>query len=63
MPEKRGNYMTVSMFVDVGHGENKVYWRSERGILIFMNKSSIYWYSKKQPPVETSTFGAELCAI
>ena len=32
------------------------------GILIFINKAPIQWYSKRQASVEASTFGAEFCA-
>ena len=28
-----------------------------------MNKAHIHWYSKQQPSVEASTFGAEFCAL
>ena len=37
--------------------------RSQTGILIFLNKAQIHWYSKKQSTVESSTFGAEFCAL
>ena len=32
-------------------------------IIIFCNKAPIYWYSKQQPGVESSTFGAEFYAL
>lgn len=28
-----------------------------------MNKAPIHWYIKKQPSIETSSFGTKLCAI
>ena len=31
--------------------------------MIFVNKSPIHWYSKRQATVEASTFGAEFCAM
>ena len=62
MPDVRGNYMTVSCFVDANHSENKVDRRSQTGTLIFINRTPINCYSKQQPPVEASTFGAEFCA-
>ncbi len=37
--------------------------RSKTGILIFLNRTPIIWYSKAQNTVETSTFGAELTAM
>ena len=63
MPEPRGLSVSLSMFVDASHAGNKKHRRSQTGILIFMNKAPIHWYSKRQPNVETSTFGAEFCAL
>ena len=63
MPEARGLAMSLSMFVDASHAGNKVDRRSQTGVLIFLNKAPIHWYSKRQPSVETSTFGAEFCAM
>ena len=37
--------------------------RSQTGILIFINGTPINFYSKEQPPVKASTFGAEFCAM
>ena len=31
--------------------------------MIFINKAPIHWLSKRQATVETSTFGAEFCAM
>jgi hypothetical protein len=33
------------------------------GIILFLNRAPIVWYSKKQNTVETSTFGAEFVAL
>ena len=63
MPSPRGNPVSLFVFVDADHGGNKVNRRSQSGILIFMNRAPIVWYSKRQPSVETSTFGSEFCAM
>ena len=63
MPEARGLSVSISMFVDASHGGNMKDRRSQTGVLIFISKAPINWYSKKQPSVETSTFGTELCEI
>ena len=63
MPEARGNPVTISCFVDANHAGNTKDRRSQTGILIFMNKAPIHWYSKRQTTVESSTFGAEFCAM
>jgi len=62
-PEARGLPVSVSMFVDASHAGNRKDRRSQTGVLIFINKSPTHWYSKRQPSVETSTFGAEFCAM
>ena len=63
MPEARGLPVEITVFVDADHGGNKTNRRSQTGVLIFMNKAPIHWFSKRQPSVETSTFGAEFCAM
>jgi hypothetical protein len=50
-------------FVDSDHAGNLATRRSHTGILIFLNKSPILWYSKKQNTVESSTFGSEFVAL
>ena len=63
MPEPRGTHVTTSSFVDANLAGNKVNRKSMTGILIFLNRAPIHHYSKKQPTIETSTFGAEFCAM
>ena len=62
-PEPRGNVVTTHCFVDADHAGNRVTRRSQTGILIFVNRSPIIWYSKRQNTVETSTFGSEFVAM
>ena len=63
MPETRVHNVVVTCFVDANHGRNLKDRKIQTGVLIFVNKSSIHWYSKSQTNVEASTFGPELCAI
>ena len=63
MPPSRGHSVNINIFVDADHAGNRTTRRSQTGILVFMNRSPIHWYSKKQPTVETSTFGSEFCAM
>ena len=62
-PSPRGRSVDSTMFVDASHANDKKSRRSHTGILIFLNKAPIHWYSKKQPTVEVSTFGAEFVAM
>jgi hypothetical protein len=63
MPEPRGLDISMSCFVDANHAGNVKNRRSQTGVLIFINKAPIHWYSKRQATVESSTFGAEFCAM
>ena len=63
IPKPRGKPVNISMFVDANHAGNTLDRRSQSGILFFVNRTPIHWYSKKQPYVETSTFGSEFCAM
>jgi hypothetical protein len=37
--------------------------RSRSGYLVYLNGALITWYSKRQPSVESSVFGAEFVAL
>ena len=62
-PESHGNVVSTHCFVDADHAGNLVTRRSQTGILIFVNRAPIIWYSKRQNTVETSTFGSEFVAM
>jgi len=63
MPEPRGRAAEIHCFVDADHAGDTVTRRSHTGILLFVNRAPIIWYSKKQNTVETSTFGSEFIAM
>ena len=63
VPEVRGNGVVTTVFVDADHAGCKATRRSHTGVLIYVNKAPILWYSKRQNTVETSTFGSEFCAM
>jgi len=58
-----GNVVATHCFVDADHAGNLVTRRSQSGILLFVNRAPIIWYSKRQNMVETSTFGSEFVAL
>jgi hypothetical protein len=62
-PEPRGKEVDMICFVDADHAGDQVTRRSRSGILIYLNRSPILWYSKKQNTIETSTFGSEFVAL
>ena len=62
-PEPRGKEVELRMFVDSDHAGDKLTRRSRTGFIIYMNMAPIQWFSKKQPTIETSVFGAEFVAL
>jgi hypothetical protein len=63
LPEARGEAVTTTCFVDADHAGCQVTRRSHSGILLFLQKAPIIWYSKRQNTVESSTFGSEFVAM
>lgn len=55
--------MTMSCFVDADHAGCRETRRSHTGIIIFLQRTPIIWYSKRQNTVESSTFGSEFVAM
>jgi hypothetical protein len=62
-PEPRGKHVTTTCFVDADHAGCLATRRSHTGVLIFVNRAPVSWYSKRQNTVETSTFGSEIVAL
>ena len=62
-PEPRGNAVSTHCFVDADHAGNRVTRRSQSGILLFIIRAPILWFSKRQNTVEASTFGSEFVAM
>jgi hypothetical protein len=62
-PKPHGNVVSTHCFVDADHVGNCITHCSQTGILIFINRALIIWYSKRQNTVETSTFGSKFVAM
>ncbi len=62
-PPPRGMPIQINVFVDADHASNKITRRSQTGILMYLNKAPILWYSKAQKTVESSTFGSEFVSL
>lgn len=62
-PEPLGQGIVMSAWVDSDHAGDKVTRRSRTGFLVYLQSSLVYWFSKKQGSVETSSFGSEFVAI
>ena len=62
-PEARGKSVSTTCFVDADHAGCQVTRRSHSGVILFVNRAPITWFSKRQNTVETSTFGSEFVAM
>jgi Reverse transcriptase (RNA-dependent DNA polymerase) len=62
-PEAYGNSVEIVCFVDADHAGDLLTRRSRTGVLIYLNRAPVIWYSKRQNSVETSTFGSEFMAL
>jgi hypothetical protein len=62
-PEALYDELTVSIFFDSDHAHDKKTGRSISGIIVFVGRTPIIWKSKRQGAIQTSTYGAEFCAM
>jgi hypothetical protein len=57
-PVPRGNEVDLRFFVDSDHAGEQLTMRSRTGFVIYLSMAPILWFSKRQPTVESSVFGA-----
>ena len=57
-----GKHVTLSHYVDANLYHDMLAGQSVTGVIHFVNKCPIDWYSKKQSTVETATFGSKSSA-
>ena len=62
MPKPLRKSVRITYYVDADHAHCKMTRRSVTGIILFINNMPIYWISKKQSTIETSTHRSELVA-
>jgi hypothetical protein len=63
LPKALIDEMEITVFVDSDHAHDKVSRRSITGITIFVGRTPVVYSSKRQGAIETSTYGAEFCAM
>ena len=63
MPEPRGQGFTMHVKVNADHALDTITRCSRMGVLVYLNCAPIYWRSKKQNYVESSSFGSEFIAL
>jgi len=50
-------------YVDSDHAGDSTNRRSRTGFIVYLNSSPIYYHSKKQTSLETSSFGSDFIAL
>ena len=63
MPQPRGAGFITRAKVDADHAADTITRRSRTGFIVYANCAPIFWYSKKQNSVESSSFGSEFMAM
>jgi hypothetical protein len=53
----------LRLFFDFDHAGEQFTRRSRTGFVIYLNMAPLVWFSKRQPTVESSVFGAEFVAM
>jgi hypothetical protein len=62
-PTPRGKEVDLRLFVDYDHTGEQFTRRSRTRFVIYLNMAPIVWFSKRQPTLESSVFGAEFVAM
>ena len=62
-PKSRGFGFKIIAYADSDHAGESITRRSRTGYIVYLNSSPIYWTSKKQGSVETSSFASEFMAM
>ena len=62
-PKPLAHRVTTTCYIDASHVGCQVTHHSHTGVLIFVNRALIIWYSKQQNTVESSTFGSEFIVM
>ena len=62
MPEPKGKSVRLTTYVDANLMHCLLTGRSMTGILHLLNQTPLIWFAKRQPTVETATYGSEFVA-
>lgn len=62
-PKPLGKRVVLSEYLDANLYHDLITGRSVTGVLHFINKTPVEWYTKKQATVETATYGSEFVAM
>ena len=62
LPTSLGEIFTLRVHDGLDHAGDQITRTSRTRFLVFLNNSLVYWTSKKQTTIETSSFGSEFMA-
>ena len=62
IPRPLGKRVVATSYVDANLNHDLLTGRSVSGVLHFVNQTPVHWFTKKQPTVETATYGSEFIA-
>ena len=62
-PPSKGKGFIITAYVDADYAGDSITRQSRTGYIFFINNAPVYWMSKKQNSVETSTYGSKFTAI
>jgi hypothetical protein len=62
-PPPLGKDVVLTSYVDANLYHDMITGRSVTAVLHFVNQTPVDWFSKKQPTVETATYGSEFVAV
>ena len=62
IPKPLGKRVVLTSYVDANLNHDLLTGRAVTGVLHFVNQTPVHWFTKKQPTVETATYGSEFIA-
>lgn len=63
LPKALIDELQITAMVDSDHAHDKVTRRSITGLIVLVGRTPVFFMSKRQGAIETSTYGAEFCAM
>ena len=63
LPKTLVDELEITAFVDSDHAHDKSTRRSVTGLIILVGRTPVFFMSKRQGAIATSTYGAEFCAM
>ena len=63
IPQARGMVFVMQAYINADHAGESITRRYRTGYLVYLNFAPVYWMSKKEISIETSSFGSEFIAM